>query len=398
VEHVLALLAGVSLAIWLYLIGFRGGFWRCAQRLDEAPPAPARWPAVAAVIPARNEAALIEESLAAVLAQDYPGEFRIVLVDDHSEDGTADAARGAAQGEANSLTVMAAPDLPPGWKGKLWALHNGMAQAEGAEFFWFTDADIVHAPNVLARLVAKAEQEQLDLVSVMAWLSRRGAWASLLIPPFVFFFQKLYPFAWSNDPVKRTAAAAGGCALVRAETLRAAGGLLPIRNALIDDCALGREIKTVARGRGHATWLGLSRDVRSIRPYRSLGEVWRMVARSAYTQLRHSPLLLIGTLLGMAITYLVPPLAVLAWPWHDDALAGALALAAWGLMAVAVWPTLRLYDRPVWQAPLLPLAALLYSAMTVDSALSHWRGRGGAWKGRTAARGRETVAGPASGG
>jgi hypothetical protein len=238
----------------------------------------------------------------------------------------------------------------------------------------------------LRRLVAKAERERLDLVSLMAELSCEGSWARLLIPPFVFFFQKLYPFSWVSDRSRTTAAAAGGCVLLRAETLLAAGGFAVIKGALIDDCALAAHIKPVARARGRGIWLGLADDSHSLRPYRDLKSIWDMVARSAYTQLRTSPLLVAGSLLGMTLTYLVPPLALLAWPWHGSALAAAAGGLAWASMATAFLPTLRLYRQPPWLAGLLPVGALLYSLMTADSARQHWRGRGGAWKGRMAAR------------
>jgi hopene-associated glycosyltransferase HpnB len=382
-------LAALSLAIWLYLLLFRGGFWRADQRLGTPAPAPDPWPAVAAIVPARDEAEVIGRALGSVLAQDYPGRLHTFLVDDHSSDGTADQARAAARASARGgrFQLVRARALPPGWTGKLWALAEGLSRAQEdlpeARYLWFTDGDIAHDPTTLRRLVAKAEAERLDLVSLMAALSCRGFWERLLIPPFVFFFQKLYPFPWVNDPRRATAAAAGGCVLVSAEALEAAGGLAPIRGALIDDCALARAIKTAARGRG--IWLGLATDSRSIRPYQGLGAIWEMVARSAYTQLRHSTGLLAGTLLALALTYVAPPVIALGAPLHGQAPAAMLALAAWGLMARAAWPTLKLYGQSPWLGPLLPLAALFYGAMTLDSAFRHWRGKGGAWKGRVQA-------------
>ena len=388
-EWSITAVAGLSLVIWLYLLSLRGGFWRAAQRFDTESPAPADWPEVAIVIPARDEAAVIARALGSVLDQDYPGTFHVVLVDDHSQDGTAALARQRAEelGCQTRLTVVTSESLPAGWTGKLWALQQGLQQARrlapNARYLWFTDADIRHAPDNLRRLVAKAEQEKLDLVSLMVMLSCRGFWELLLIPPFVFFFQKLYPFAWSNDPRARTAAAAGGCVLVEGEALREAGDLEPIKGQLIDDCALAGLIKPVARARDRGTWVGLTETAQSIRPYTGLGEIWRMVARSAYTQLRYSPLLLLGTILGMVFTYLVPPLALVSLPWHGELPAAGAGLAAWLLMAVAARPTFRLYKRGWWEALALPFVALLYTAMTVDSALRHWRGHGGAWKGRT---------------
>jgi hopene-associated glycosyltransferase HpnB len=394
----LTIVAGLSLAIWLYLLTLRGGFWRAAQRFSARQPAPSPWPAVAAVIPARDEAEVIARALGSVLDQDYPGPFHVVLADDHSADGTAALARQRAVelGCQSRLTVLPSGELPAGWSGKLWALQQGLEQARRvlpeARYVWFTDADVRHAPDNLRRLVGQAAAEKLDLVSLMVTLSCRGFWERLLIPPFVFFFQKLYPFAWSNDSKAQTAAAAGGCMLIDAEALSAAGGLEPIKARLIDDCALAGLLKPRARQRGRGTWVGLTESAQSIRPYEGLGGIWRMVARTAYTQLRHSPLLLLGTLLGMVLTYLVPPLALLGFPLHRDPLLAGFGLAAWVLMAAAAWPTFRLYHQPFWRCLLLPLAALLYSAMTLDSALRHWRGRGGVWKGRAEARSTQTVA------
>jgi hopene-associated glycosyltransferase HpnB len=307
------ILAALSLAIWLYLLSFRGGFWRVNQRLGTPAPAPDLWPSVIAIMPARDEAEVIGRALGSVLAQDYPGPLHIVVVDDHSSDGTADEARVAAQASARGehIELVQARALPPAWTGKLWALAEGLSRAREAvpeaRFLWFTDADIEHDPTTLRRLVAKADGGALDLVSLMASLSCEGFWARLLIPPFVFFFQKLYPFPWVNDPRRTTAAAAGGCMLLDAQALEAAGGLAPIKGALIDDCALARAIKTEGLG----IWLGLATDSRSIRPYQDLGAIWEMVARCAYTQLRHSPVRLAGTLLAMALTYVVPPVVAL---------------------------------------------------------------------------------------
>jgi hopene-associated glycosyltransferase HpnB len=382
----------LSLAVWVYLLLLRGGFWRADQRLDEATDGPREWPAVIALVPARDEADVIAAALDSLLSQDYPTPFKIVVVDDNSRDGTAAAARAAARraGAEDRLIVVTARAPEPGWTGKTWALNEGLRelrrQSLEARYVWLSDADIAHGPKTLRRLVAKAERERLDLVSLMAELSCEGSWARLLIPPFVFFFQKLYPFSWVSDRSRTTAAAAGGCVLLRAETLLAAGGFAVIKGALIDDCALAAHIKPVARARGRGIWLGLADDSHSLRPYRDLKSIWDMVARSAYTQLRTSPLLVAGSLLGMTLTYLVPPLALLAWPWHGSALAAAAGGLAWASMATAFLPTLRLYRQPPWLAGLLPVGALLYSLMTADSARQHWRGRGGAWKGRMAAR------------
>lgn len=380
-DDALGWLAALSLAAWLYLVFLRGGFWRADQRLDMAPADRADWPAVAAIVPARDEAALIGRSLASLLAQDYPGAFSVVVVDDHSTDGTAVRARAAAAGAGaeDRLSVVGAAPLPAGWTGKLWALAQGVERTEAGapRYLWFTDADIEHEPQVLRALVAKAEAGGLDLVSLMARLGSAGAWERLLIPAFVFFFQKLYPFRWVNDPRRKTAAAAGGCALVRRDALERAGGLKGLRSELIDDCALARRLKA-----GGAIWLGLATATLGIRPYAGLGGVWTMVARSAFAQLRHSTPLLAATVTGMAVLYLVPPAAAFGGAAAGNAPAAGVGAAAWLLMAAIHVPTLRLYGRPAAAAALLPLAGLLFTLMTVDSALCHWRGRGGTWKGR----------------
>lgn len=383
-------LALATLLAWLFLLAFRGGFWRADQRLPRARERET-WPAVAVIVPARDEADVVGGTVAAILGQDYPGPLHLVLVDDQSGDGTAEVAHRAAAGigQEDRLTVLTGEALPPGWSGKLWALDQGIGQARRAlpeaAYFWLSDADILAAPDTLRRLVAKAEDDGRDLVSLMARLESEGFWARLLIPPFVLFFQKLYPFRWSNDPRARTAAAAGGCILVRRETFEAAGGYPAIRSALIDDCALARLMKAEARKQGRGIWLGLTESVHSHRPYQGLGEIWKMVARTAYTQLDHSPLLLAGTLLGMVFLYLAAPLILLTWPLHGNAPAALLAAAAWLLMALAARPTYRIYQEPFWRGLSLPLAGLLYTAMTFDSARRHWLGQGGQWKGRAQA-------------
>ena len=379
-------LAALALAAWLYLALGRRGFWHANQRLEPAGKrGPVDWPTVAAVVPARNEAEVIEGSLRSLLAQDYPGKFGIVLVDDGSGDGTGEFARAIAQGADRPLAVVAGRPLPPGWTGKLWALSQGLDVAGETlpdhAYAWLTDADIEHSPDVLRRLVAKADGDDRALVSVMARLNCDSLWERLLIPAFVFFFQKLYPFPTVNDPATSTAAAAGGCLLVRRTLLDRAGGITAIRDELIDDCALADRVRRA----GGRLWLGLTADVRSRRPYARLVDIWDMVARSAYTQLRHSPWLLVGTLLGMALLYLAPPLLVLTSPLHGDWLAAGLAAAAWSTMAVLYRPTLQLYDRSAWAGLALPVAGLLYSLMTVSSAIRHWRGHGGRWKGRVQA-------------
>lgn len=373
-----------SLAAWAFLTLGRGGFWKASERLEPAPE-PKDWPAVVALIPARNEAESIAAIVRAHAASDYPGAFSIVVIDDGSDDGGADLARAAAEGSPHRIEVITAPPLEPGWSGKLAALNAGLAHVSDwpAKYLLFTDADIVHAPATLRRLVAKAEAEGLALASLMARLDARGRWSELLIPAFVYFFQKLYPFPLSNDRASKVAAGAGGCMLVDREALSTVGGIASIRDRLIDDCALAERLKLAGDGAPHATWIGLAADeVVSLRDNRSFASIWSMVARTAFTQLGHSWLLLAGTIAGMTIVYLAPPLVALSYPLHQNELAGVLALAAWIVMATTHLPTLRLYGLPRWRAFLLPAAAFLYSLMTLASALQHLTG-GGLWKGRT---------------
>jgi hopene-associated glycosyltransferase HpnB len=377
-------LAGIALAIWLYLLFAHGGFWLCGERDDGVPPPPAAWPPVTAVVPARNEADGIALSIGSLLAQDYPA-LAVVLVDDDSSDGTADIARQAAAkaGGTARLTVVSGQSLPSGWTGKLWAEKQGIEAAEtlAPKYLLLTDADITHAPDTLSWLVAHAEQHGLVLTSLTAKWRCDNLAERVHIPAFIFFFQMLYPFRWVNRPDHRKAGAAGGVMLVRADALRAAGGIAVIRDALIDDCALA-----VAMKKQGPIWLGLTDRSRSIRPYPGWGDIRRMVARSAYAQLRYSPLLLAGTMLGMALTYLVPPAtALFATGW-----AQALGIAAWLLMAVSFQPTLRYYRAsPLWGVA-LPAITLLYMLYTLDSAWQYAAGKGGVWKGRVQAKASDT--------
>ena len=372
-----------SLLAWLYLTFFHGGFWRADQRLDGRASLD-EWPAVTAVVPARNEADVIARSVDSLLGQDYPGSFAVVLVDDHSDDGTAEKAESLAADHAlgSRLTVEQAARLPAGWTGKMWAVQTGVEAAAQrvpeANYLLLTDADVVHSASNLRRLVAKAEAEGLDLVSLMVRLHCRRGWERLLIPAFVYFFQQLYPFPWVNAPSARTAGAAGGCMLVRRAALEQAGGIEAIRGEVIDDCALGKRLK-----RHGPIWLGLSDSERSVRPYPGLTDIWSMVARTAFTQLRFSTLLLVGTVVALTWVYLAPPLLTLGWPLHGSSAAALLGVATWFLMAGTFWPTLRLYRQSPILTLALPLAGLLYLGMTLDSALRHWRGQGARWKGRT---------------
>ncbi len=387
----LTAIGALALAIWLYLLLGHGGFWRVATPLDHEPTDGNGWPPVAAVIPARNEAETIARALDSVLGQDYDGPLAVYLVDDSSADGTADIARQSAErlGRPERLTIVTAGPLPPGWAGKLWALSEGLKAIATASsqptYLWFTDADIAHEGSTLRRLVATAEAEDRDLVSLMVMLTTANAWERLLIPPFVFFFAMLYPFRWIADPGRGTAGAAGGCLMLRAKALRNARGLEAMRDAIIDDCTLAARIKRLGRTGGGRLRLALTQRSHSIRPYPGLGDIWRMVARSAYTQLRYSPILLLGTLLGMALTYLAPPLLLVTSPLHGSPLAASLGAAAWVIMAALFLPTLRLYGQPWPMAFALPVAALFYAAMTADSARRHATGQGGLWKGRVQA-------------
>ena len=376
-------LSGFGLAAWLYLLLARGGFWRADIRdEDGAPPAPAEWPSVVAVVPARNEADVIAKSLSSLLNQDYVKPLKVILVDDQSDDGTANTARTAAEeaGASERLTILRGEPLPLGWTGKLWAMKQGVALASalaGPRYLLLTDADIAYAPGVVGRLVARAEAGSLVLTSLMVKLRCESLAERALIPAFVFFFQMLYPFAWTNRLGNAMAAAAGGCMLVRRDALEAAGGIEAIRSSLIDDCALGRSMKKQG-----PIWLGLTGSVNSLRPYPGLGDIGRMVSRSAYDQLNYSPLLLFGAIAGMLLTYLLPPLFAIFGAGGAQAI-GALT---WGLMTFAFLPIVRFYRlSPLWAAA-LPVIAAFYMVFTFDSAVQHWRGRGGLWKGRVQAR------------
>jgi hopene-associated glycosyltransferase HpnB len=372
------ILSIVAVGIWTYLLLFRGGFWR------EAPqPTPEiatdAWPDVVVVTPARNEADVVGQSMAALLAQDYPGALHIVLVDDDSSDGTAEAAERAAAKSAtrHRLTVIKNAALAPGWTGKLWAVNRGLAESErlapDAKYVLLTDADILHERSSLRQLVVRAERGGAKLVSLMARLKTETLAERALIPAYIFYFQKLYPFAWVSDPGHKMAGAAGGCMLVERAALNAIGGIAAIRDQLIDDCALGKAIK--AKG---PIWLGLADGVASLRGYPRWTDVWMLIARSAFTQLGFSAGMLAVATLSMLATYAMPPLLTL----FADGPARLLALVAWAMMALAYQPTLRYYRlSPLW-ALALPLVATFYTAATIDSAIRYWSGRGGQWKGR----------------
>ena len=377
------LITSLSCGAWIYLFVARGGFWRAAERDDATLALPRRfdrWPRVVAVVPARNEADVIGENVGSLLRQSYPGDLSIVVVDDDSSDGTAAIAQDVARnyGAANRVTVLAAPRLPLGWSGKLWAVDHGVAHVrlmpEPPDYLLLTDADICFANDALTQVVLRAFRGNLVLTSLMARLNCESIAERALIPAFVFFFQMLYPFTWIKRVERPTAAAAGGCMLVHLKSLEAAGGIAAIRNEIIDDCALARLLKN--RG---PIWLGLTRRVFSLRAYRNVGEIRRMVSRSAYAQLRYSPWILAGTAAAMMLVYLVPP----AFALFGNGVPRLLGALAWASMMLAFQPTLRVYNASALWGPALPLIAAAYLAFTLDSAWQHVRGKGGLWKGRT---------------
>ena len=359
------LLSLLALGIWLYLILAHGRFWHSTPQL--APAVPAVTPDVDIIVPARDEAPTIAVVMASLLEQDYAGRYRVILVDDNSTDGTAQAA-----GVAPSLEVLRGAAKPDGWSGKLWALAQGIA-ASRAPVLLLTDADIVHDPRHLSALVARLEQPRAEMVSEMVRLNCTSLAERALVPAFVYFFQLLYPFARVNDPRSTVAAASGGTVLIRREALERIGGLEAIRGALIDDVTLAKAVK-----QSGALYLGHSGLATSIRPYPHFKDIWHLIARTAFTQLKHSGVVLVLTLLGLALVWLVP-VAAAAFGHGATRIAG---LAAYGLSAVSYAPTLKRYGRSPLYALLLPLIALFYMGATVGSALRHWFGAGASWKGR----------------
>lgn len=368
--HLSIFAAAFSAAAWLYLLFARGAFWRV--RLHS--PVKASFARVVAIVPARNEEKFVGRAIASLLSQ-QDVDIRVVLVDDHSTDATADAAR-AMVGASDKLMVISGRPLAPGWTGKVWAMLQGVDTAEtfSADYFLFTDADIEHGPQNVRRLLAIAQEGNYDLASFMVRLHCESTAEKLLIPAFVFFFFKLYPPAWIADPHRRTAGAAGGCILIRPEALTRAGGLQAIRGEIIDDCSIARTVK-LAGGR---LWLGLTDSAQSIRPYRSFSEIGRMISRTAFNQLGHSSLMLIAAVVGMLFIYVVPIAALFSSPLAK--LLGATALC---LMLIAYLPMIRFYKLNALWTVTLPLAALFYTGATIHSAISYWSGRGGGWKGRT---------------
>jgi len=370
----------ISLLIWLYLCLFHAKFWHCDQRLNVNSVNKSNAPSVVAVIPARDEVQTIATTVRSLLKQDYPGHFSIVVVDDNSTDGTADAARSATftNSDRARVKIIDGAPLKDGWVGKMWAVSQGVDAAGAADFLLLTDADIEHVPSSLSALVAKAEADTLGLVSLMVKLRCHSFWEKLLIPAFIYFFQKLYPFPRVNNRDDQMAAAAGGCMLVRSETLQAAGGIEKIKDKVIDDCALALLIK-----QHRPIWLGLSTGTKSLRAYDALKPIWRMVTRTAYVQLNHQILLLLGTIIGMGLLYIVPIITLGFGVFVGNEAMIALGGIAWLILSWTFLPTLDLYDLNACWALFLPLAGLIYLVMTIDSARAHYAGKGGAWKGRT---------------
>jgi hopene-associated glycosyltransferase HpnB len=401
--HIANVLGIIALAIWLHLFFGRGWFWRVGKlNADRAiTETLSTWPSVVAVVPARNEAETIEQVVTSLMRQDYAGEFSIVVVDDHSEDATASIARQVADENRapGRVKVVSASALPEGWTGKLWALNEGVTSGgvtdsqvdsagvnsaglaggytEGPAYYWFTDADVNHAPDTLQRLLVRAEREKLDLASLMVLLPAKTLPERALIPAFLYFFLMLYPPDWIVDEELGTAGAAGGCILLRRGALERIGGLAAIRGEVIDDCALANAVKAS----GGKVWMGLTRKSESLRAYGTFGEIRDLIARTAFTQLRYSPLILVGTLAGMFLTY-VAPLVLL---FVHDSTARTLGFVAWLLMTLSFLPTVRFYRLSAIWAPLLPLTAMFYTYATWLSAVRYWMGKGGLWKGRAQA-------------
>jgi hopene-associated glycosyltransferase HpnB len=372
-------IACVPLLIWIYLLVGRHAFWRVSRHFAATETSQPPTPTVAVVIPARNEAATIGRALTSLLQQDFPGLLRVIVVDDSSQDDTGNVAKKVAEAlvKGARLNVLQAQPLPPGWTGKMWAVAAGVAEAEQLrpDYLLLTDADIEHAPGNIANLVRIAESGSYDLVSYMVKLSCQSVAEKFLIPAFVFFFFLLYPPAAIRSPRCKTAGAAGGCMLIRTAALHAAGGIAPLRAEVIDDCALANRVKK----NGGRVWLGLTATTRSLRTYKNFGDIERMIARTAFNQLRHSWLLLIATCLALLIVYVFP----VALLFSGQAVAAILGAAAWALMSVAYAPMVRFYRRSWAWSFTLPFAALFYMVATIHSAVQYAGGRGGEWKGRT---------------
>jgi hopene-associated glycosyltransferase HpnB len=377
IPYVISIIALIS---WIFLLKFRGNFWRSDQYLKPAQIKIRHPPEIVIIVPARNEESTIGDTLTSLLELNYEGKFSIIVVNDDSEDNTFGAAKTAGKGNKN-LLVINGKKLPNGWMGKMWAIAQGVEIAQikfaNAQYYLFTDADILHYPRILSDLAAKAQIENLALVSLMVKLHCSSIFERILIPAFIFFFQKLYPFAWVNDPNNDCAGAAGGCMLVNKHALSGIGGIKAIKDEIIDDCALAGLIKT-----SHSIWLGLTHSTTSLRRYENLADIWHMVCRTAFVQLDHSTLKLIITLFGMLILYVTPAVGILTGLLSNDVALTGISLISWTIMTITYRSTLVLYTRPTWEVCLLPIAALLFSAMTLDSARKYWVGNVPTWKGR----------------
>ncbi|HEY6250198.1 MAG TPA: glycosyltransferase, partial [Candidatus Angelobacter sp.] len=358
----LIVIAGAaSLLAWLYLLLWHGEFWRASRHLPRSLRGTRSRGRVAVIVPARNEAEFIGQSITSLLNQGGSNTIHIFLVDDDSSDGTAEIAlQAAAQaGKSTSLTVLRGLPIEPGWTGKLWAMQQGIERARefAPDFFLLTDADILHTPDNVATLEAVAESRPCDLVSFMVRLQCSTAAEKFLIPAFVFFFFKLYPPAWISEGRRKTAGAAGGSILVRPQALQAAGGIQAIRSEIIDDCALARKVKD----NGGRLWLGMTEGTVSLRSYGTFAEVGKMISRTAFNQLNHSVLLLVAAIIGLTAMYLLPPILLLT---HHP-LPLALGATAWLLMAMAYLPMVRFYRlNPLWSLT-LPLTATFYMGATL---------------------------------
>jgi hopene-associated glycosyltransferase HpnB len=379
----LNVIAAVPLLIWLYLLFGRGGFWRVSRHLVKTPPVPSRQQKrIVVVIPARDEAAGIAAAVTSLLTQTYSPPLHLIVVDDHSTDGTADVARSAAAriGKSDHLTVIAGQPLPPSWTGKLWAVSQGVHRALllSPDYLLFTDADIHHGPDSVAQLAAIAESGNYDLASYMVKLACLTTAEQALIPAFVYFFLELYPPAWIASQTKSTAGAAGGCILIRKDTLQKIGGIATIRSQVIDDCALAQ----AAKRRGGRVWLGLTGHAFSFRSYATFSEIGKMISRTAFNQLHHSSLLLVGTVLGLSFTYLLPPIMLLTGLFTGHPVALSLGLIAWLIMSLTYLPMVRFYKVSIFWSVALPAIAAFYTGATIRSAVQYWRGQGGEWKGR----------------
>ncbi len=373
-------IAVIPLAIWLYLFFARGNFWQVHEETVELKPLK-RWPRVVAIIPARNESETIGRAVASLAKQDYPGEFFAIVVDDHSDDGTADLARKASDecSASGSISIHSASELPPGWTGKVWAMNEGIAAAAGkaTDYFWLTDADITHAPDTLRRLVCLAERDSVDLASLMVYLRVKTFSERLLIPAFLYFFLTVYPPNWVADSKYRAAAAAGGCILLRRSALERIGGMAAVRSEVIEDCALAKAVKQ----NGGKIQPGLTRSSVSLRGYNTFGGIRDLIARVAFTQLRYSFLVLLGALAGLFAAYVLPWVLFFAFP-GEAWLAVDTTIA---LMAATFAVTVKFYGLSWPWALTLPIAAIFYGYATCVSAMRYWLGRGGQWKGRAQA-------------